>query len=121
MADEKYGVEEITKLVDAVVEGGNVFEKLKSQKTWIGKAMSLLPMIDELSALISLKFEEIPLELKDLSEEERSQLLAHVKEKYDVEDDKSEAMVEEGLTLINNLATFVFEAIGYAQKWRAKD
>lgn len=115
---EQFGTEQIIKVLDVIIEAGNVAPKVQQASNVVGKISALLPMTDELVALISLQPTVLKKEWADLSVEEKSEIMTHAKDKYDIEDDGLEAKVEEGLMLVNEAVNFVAKAIDYAKSFK---
>lgn len=109
---EKYGVEQVTRVMDVLVEAGNVAARMiGDQGGAAAKVGHLLRMSDELIGLVGLDAAKLKAELADLSPEERAQLMAHVKEKFDLADDALEAKIEAGLGLAVKLQELVVELV----------
>lgn len=116
--EQSKGVENLAKVLDFVVEGANVAEKIEKSKTWIGKATAILPITDEAIQLLGVDFKEIPAEYDDLSEAEVDFLYERVKAKYEIEDKDKEALVREGLDLAKEIIWCVEKVKSYATKWK---
>jgi hypothetical protein len=121
MSNEKLGVEQIIKVLDAIIEGGNVSEKVAKADSTIGKVMAVVPMADELLRLMSLSPVVLQAEWKDLDEPERTQLRAHFRAKFDIEDDELEGKVELGLELVSESVAFVEKIVEYGKSLRKKE
>lgn len=116
--DKKYGVEQIIKVLDVVVEVGNVSEKVASATTVMGKVMAIIPLSDELLCLMSLSPLTLKAEFSELDADEKKLLQDHVKEKFDIADDQIESKVELGLTLVSEAVEFIGKAVDYAKSFR---
>lgn len=82
------------------------------QKTMADGKISIWEIANFLSPFMKLgsaieNFKAIPAELKDLSAEEIEELKALFKAELDLEDDKLEAKINEGLALLLALGKFV--------------
>ena len=117
---KKEGVDQIIKVLDVVVEGGNVADAVSKQTTVIGKAMAVLPIADELLRLMSLSPMALKRQWKDLDDEEREMLRKHVNEKFDIADDALEAQLETGLDLVGDVIDCVDRAVAYAKSFKKK-
>lgn len=115
---EKLGVDEIKKVLDVVIEGGNVAEDYAKADTVVKKVMALVPMTDELLRLISLSPVALKAQWKDLDDQEREELKEHAKAKYDLDDKNFEALVEEGLDLIDEYLTLINKTMDYSKKFK---
>ncbi len=114
--DEKMGIEQVKKVLDVVVEAGNVAEKIaKEEGSAVAKLTHLVKLSDELIQLTGLSVAKLKDELKDLDAAEKADLLAHVKAKFDLADDALEAKIEAGLDLALEAAGVVQKAIAFAK------
>lgn len=110
---ELVGVENIKKLVMLGVEMGNVADKIV-QGGGVSRWGALMDLADEAMALTSVDFSKVDDEYKDLSDAEREQILAEVKVKFDIADDKIEGVVEGALGIALKLEGLVKESIALA-------
>jgi len=115
MSNEAYGVEQMKKVLDVIIEGGNVAPKVHAATNVVGKITALVPLADELAALVTLRPTLLKKEWHDLSDEEKAELKTHVKAKFDLEDDVLEAKVEAGFELVNEAVDLVEKAVAYVQ------
>jgi len=114
---EAYGIHELKKVFFFAVEAGNVADKLSSVNGWISKAAAALPLTDEFIGLLSLDPKKVVLEVKDLSQSEKDELVSLVIEKYDIKDDQKEALIEEGMRLVASMIDCAMAMSAYAKKW----
>lgn len=123
MDDKKQqeGTDQIIKVIDVIVEGANVAPIVREEKRIIGKVMALLPLTDEVAALITLKPKMLKMEIEDLSKDEINILVDHIKEKYDVPDDNAEAAIEAGLEIISDGFEWFESAYVWAKGFFKKD
>lgn len=101
MTTETYGIENLENALDVAL--AIPFQAIKTFKNKFN-FFDVLAFVDEvrkLSELIKQK-KEVGLELKDLSPEERLQLIEIAKAKFDLPDDKAEAFVEYALSWVNS-------------------
>lgn len=113
MPEEKYGIENIKKLIDIAIESGNVAGHWASPG---GKGPAeLLRLTDEVMALPTVDFKLIDDEVKDFSETEVLQLRDHVAQKLDIPQDKTEAIVEKALSMGIKLAGLVKDGFDLAK------
>lgn len=111
---EKFGIENLEKLVLLGGEVGRVSSVIKAEWQGGAKAGSLLRLIeltDELAALAGVKYDLLDDEWKDLSAEERKALADAFAAKFDVADDKAEALVEKTFRLTLSLVSGVQELV----------
>lgn len=113
---EKQGVEQVKKVLDVVVEAGNVVEKIaKTEGNAVAKLTKLVALTDELLQLAGLDVAKLKAEIADLDPAEKALLLEHVKSKFDLEDDKLEAKLEAGLGLAAKAGELVAEVVAFAK------
>lgn len=116
---KQMGVDQIKKVLDVIIEAGNVSEKVASADSIIGKAMALMPIADDLLRLMSLSPMVLRREWSDLDDAERKELIEYVREKLDISDDDLEARVEVGLELVNDAIVFIDNAMDYAKSFKS--
>ena len=116
--DKKQGIEQITKVLDVIIEGGNVAEKVAAATSVMGKVMSIVPMADELLRLMSLSPVVLKSEYADLDEAEKQQLRDHINNKFDLSNDDLEARLELGLILVGEAVDLVNKAVAYAKSFK---
>jgi len=108
------GVTNLKKCLDVAYELGNVLEDAaapnQSLSQRLGHSMQLL---DELMALPGVDFSKVDDEVRDLDDGDKAELLAHMKQKFDLDDDVLEAKVEEGVALAADLASTVVRSVKY--------
>jgi len=102
------GIDNIRKIAMLGVEGLNVGIKVMNG----GGLFGLLSLIDEVNAVKSIKKEELMMEIKDLSKEERLQLLEEIKQKLQLDKKEIEAKIEEGMDLLNEAIEIGYSAMG---------
>lgn len=114
--DGKFGVENLKKVLDIVLEGGNVAEDIaKEEGNTMAKIGHVTQMFDELMALTGVDFSLLDDEIKELGDVDRAELLAHMKSKFDLENDVLELKIEEGLSLAKEASDFVLKVISYVK------
>lgn len=118
MEQKKLGIENVTKCVHLAVELGNVADKIGRTKG-AGKYGHLLLLMDEVTALGSVDFKQVMPEIKDLDAVEKATLLQSVKEKFDIVDDKLEAVIEEGLAILVDASALVQRSIDLSKQLKA--
>jgi hypothetical protein len=92
---EKFGIENIKKLLDVGLEIGNVAGMWK--ETGSGGYVHLIKLADEVMALPSVDWKLLDDEFKDLSEEEMKALYSYAEAKFDIPQDLIEVIVEKAL------------------------
>lgn len=100
MEAEKLGVEQIQKAVLLVLALGNAVDHIvRHPELGVTRFVKLTDCFDELMAMSNFDAEKLKAEFQDLDAAEKAALGILVKEKFDIEDDKLEAKVEEGVDL----------------------
>lgn len=116
----KLGVENIVKVLDVVVEVGNVADKFSHTDGMANKAAHLLSLTDELLAIPGIHFDQVSLEYTDLDAAEKAELLTHMKAKFDIADDELEIVIESALALVVDLDGLVRQALVLANALKKK-
>lgn len=116
----QFGVDNFLKVADVVIEAGNVFDKIKSDKeaTTAQKATYAMLLFDEVMLLPSVKFSEIKNELKELDAEDKAKLNTHFKAKFDIADDQVEAKIEHVFEVMLKLEGVVTEVIELVKSFK---
>lgn len=121
MTQQKLGIDQIIKVLDLILEAGNVSEKVASATSVVSKVMALVPLSDELLRLLSLSPIVLKAQWADLDSDERKELNEYMREKLDLQDDALEAKIEAGLVLVNQAVEFIDQAINYAKDFKKKE
>lgn len=101
------GVENLKKVLAALVAVGMKVEQVTEDGFQVlSDSLSLLPNVIDLVLLIK-NGKDAWLEYNDLDDIERDEVLAFIKEKFDLEDDQVEDIIETGLDLIFSAGEFV--------------
>lgn len=76
------------------------------------KFLDILAFVDELRMLAELipNKNEIFLQLKDMSPEERKEIVEHIKEEFDLDNEQAEAFAENALTWVESTVKLIDEA-----------
>lgn len=113
---DKYGTANVKKVLDLVVELANVVGlSIRDGKITTGNVALLL---DEVFALKDFDLEQFKFEFAELSADERSELLEHLKVKFDLPNDAVEARIERGAFLASRLVELVPEFISFGKGLR---
>lgn len=99
METVKLGTANLKAYMFLAVELANVGDKVGRMKG-MARFAPLMELYDEVLALGGAEYKQAIAELKDLDAVERTALLQDMKGKFDLVDDKLEAVVEEGLALL---------------------
>jgi hypothetical protein len=114
---EKMGVQDLKAALLFACELGNVIDKMSSDgQPMFGKIGHLMMLTDEVMALPSVKFGEIGQQVADLDDAEKLELHEAIKAKFDIVDDKLEAVVEGGIGILIKLGALVSEGKALADQ-----
>ena len=113
---EKYGTKEIQRILDVLIKIGNTAPAVALAKGWLRKLIAATPVIISLFVLIKLDYRQLRYEWKDLSEDEKAELMAYAKTKYDIADDALEAAIEKGMELVKAVAEVTDRVIKYVRE-----
>lgn len=117
---KKIGTDQIVKILDLLIEGGNVSEKVSQADSVMGKVMALVPLADELLTIMSLSPGLLIAQYKDLDDLEREEINVHVKEKFDIADDLLEAQIEEGVELVGEVVGILNKVVTFSKRFKKK-
>jgi urease gamma subunit len=106
---EQFGTELIEKTFDVLIEIGQGVEKRLADdgKINIPEAISLAVETFPDIYNVARNAKDLVAEFKDWSVEERELVLAKVAVKFDLENDKVEAMIEDGLALLVAISAYI--------------
>ena len=97
-------IENTQKILDLVIEGGNVTGKILEDKKFETSELALFfNLIDEVSALSTVNWKELPAEIKDIDAQELEALKEAFVKKFDIPQDKIESIIERVLAEVFNL------------------
>jgi len=115
-----FGIENLKKVLAAVLEVGNIGDEIGHDGASAGMArwFKLTGLFDELMALQSVEFSKIGDEVKDLDDAELAELHSFLKVKLDIKDDDLESVVEEGVAIIVDAYQIVNRSIGLVKKFK---
>jgi len=113
----QHGVENTVKVLDLLIEGGNIAEDIiKDNGSAFQKMAHLLQLTDELAGLSTFNASDFKLEVGELDSEDLSTLYERFKTKFDLADDHVEGLVEEGLGMVKEGYAFTKKIIDFANK-----
>lgn len=116
----QHGTQNLELVLDVLAEGGNVAEKMVQEEGgFLTKAKHLTDLTDELFALTRLNGGEFKLEAGELDAEDLAKLNARFQQKFDLQDDVVEGIVEEGVLLAQDTAVLVKRVLAFAGKIKA--
>jgi len=117
-----HGTEQLKKVLDVLIEGGMVADRMLSESGgWLKRLSHLTAVADEVFALTGLDTAALKAEWGELDEGDRSSLVAHFKAKFDLPDDQVEAKVEAGLSLAAKAGELVLEVIDFSKTLKASE
>lgn len=99
------GIEKLKKAIGAVIGlGTTVTESLADDKISVAEWGKI--SFKSLSLVMALKdFKALKVEFKDLTEEEKEEIIAYVNENFDIPNDATEAMIEEAFAILLKFVT----------------
>lgn len=105
--EKEFGIQETKDVLSfALTFGNSLGAALKDGKISLAELPGFLPAVVKLPAAIS-GIQEIPSEISHLSDEEKAELFEFVKDEFDIENDKIEGAVLDGLKLVSGLYDYV--------------
>lgn len=110
-----HGVSEIQKVLDLAVELGNVIDVMANG----GSIFSFSRLIDEVSALQGMNFEEFKKQIAELDAEDRGNLEMAVKAKLELHNKSLEAKIEQGVSLVEELVGIAESGLAFVMKVKA--
>lgn len=117
---EKVGIEQIKSVLMLILELGNVADYIgKHSEMGVTRFTKLTDLFDELVAMGQFDAAKLKAEYADLDEAEKAQLKLAIKEKFNIEDDKLEAKIEEGLDLVIEGYAFIMKVMSFAKAMKA--
>lgn len=108
MTTETYGIDTLEQAVDLAI--AIPFQAAKTVKDRF-QLFDILGFIDELKDLAAVikNRKQIGLEIKDLSLDERQQLIQRIKDKFDIPNDKLEFFIEKALSWADSTVALIEE------------
>ena len=100
MATKKYGIVALKQVTGfAIGLAGQLYEVFEDGVLKWNESLSFLPTLQEVPILIA-SFPEVPNELSDLDDDEATELVAFVKETFNIPANEVEETIEEALDLL---------------------
>lgn len=109
MTTETYGIETLKDAVHLAIAIPFQIAKTVKQKFQLFDILGFFDELKELAAVVKER-DTISLELKDLSSAEKEELLAYVKEEFDIPDESLELFVENALSWAASTIALISEA-----------
>lgn len=109
---EKFGIENLKLLIGLPIELANIGDSIghENSKSW-KKWFKLVDCFDEIVDMIKVDWSKVGDEYDDLSDFESSELKEHIKNKFDIADDKLEVLIEESLEILIEIYPLVMRII----------
>ena len=104
------------KVLDLIIEFGNVYPNVAEAESSIAKAIALSPVVNELTGILTVDMAALSAEYSAMVEADKVELLAYAKDKYDIDDDKLEAQVERGFVLAFDVWRIGRDIVAYAKE-----
>lgn len=114
-------IKNIKLAVAFLVEAGNVADKIVSSEGTVAKFSQLMALSDEIFALVGLKISELGTEFKDLDQSEKDEIIAFVKEKLDISNDKVEGFIESACAIAVKLEGVIFEVVELVKSAKSQE
>ncbi len=99
---EKLGIDQVKIALALVIEMGNVGDKMGRAKG-MARYMHLTSLFDELMALGNMDSAKLKAQLKDIDAAEMTEIKVFLAGKFDIEDNKLEIAIEEGLAIFTEI------------------
>jgi hypothetical protein len=112
----KFGIENLKLLLSVIFSFVTTGDKMGHETSWPARMTHLFGFFPSLMILSAIKWDLLDDEVKDVDDVERVELIKFIKEKFDIVDDKLEAVLEEGLTLAANIGSMVKTVIGFIER-----
>lgn len=123
--EKKYGIENVWKVLELVLEGGNVAGNIVAQDgdvKWYQRFLFPLGALgDEIIGMFNVKYSELLPEFADIDEQEKAVLLERARVKFDIPQDKVEEVVEAAFAIAFKLGDIVKECIALAKSYKEDD
>lgn len=108
---EKFGIENMKKLLALVIEIGNVIDKMVGTPG-LAKLGHLMMLMDEAMALATVDWKLLDDEYKDFSAVEKEEINAFLEAKFDISNDKIEEVVERSWRLFMRTESIIHDVLG---------
>jgi hypothetical protein len=100
--DEKK-IDNLIPLIEFLMELGNVIELVSKTKNFT----HFFKLMDEVLAFQSVEWSNVIPELRDISQDEKNELIRIASKKFDLENDNIEFIIEEAINIIINSAYLI--------------
>lgn len=112
----KYGVDNIIKALNLLLEMGNVGDYIGSHPE-LGAARwsKITDLFDEAMLMTTFSFSDMKKEFTELDKEDRDKVITALKKKFDLENDELELKIEDGLDLAIQTYELVLKIISFSK------
>ena len=113
---EKKDIKNLIPLVEFLMELGNVLESVIKDKNYT----AFFSLTDELMAFQAVNWAEVIPELKDLSQDEKTELVSVASKKFDLKDDNFEFVIEEAISILLSAGYLVKRCVDLKDQFSSK-
>ncbi len=117
----KYGIENLKILFAVPVAIGQVSYEIHASedRSW-KRFLKVVDVADETFDLLKVKWDQVKGEILDLDDLERKELVESIKQKFDIADDNIEGVVEDSLSIIDDMGSIVSKSINLYRRLKNK-
>mgnify|MGYP003137657298 FL=1 len=113
---EKKDIKNLIPLVEFLMELGNVLESVIKDKNYA----AFFSLTDELMAFQAVNWAEVIPELKDLSQDEKTELVSVASKKFDLKNDNFEFVIEEAISILLSAGYLVKRCVDLKDQFSLK-
>ena len=113
---EKKDIKNLIPLVEFLMELGNVLESVIKDKNYT----AFFSLTDELMAFQAVNWAEVIPELKDLSQDEKTELVSVASKKFDLKNDNFEFVIEEAISILLSAGYLVKRCVDLKDQFSSK-
>jgi|TARA_B100000131_G_C18105345_1_gene607560 hypothetical protein len=113
---EKKDIKNLIPLVEFLMELGNVLESVIKDKNYA----AFFSLTDELMAFQAVNWAEVIPELKDLSQDEKTELVNVASKKFDLKNDNFEFVIEEAISILLSAGYLVKRCVDLKDQFSSK-
>ena len=113
---EKKDIKYLIPLVEFLMELGNVLESVIKDKNYA----AFFSLTDELMAFQAVNWAEVIPELKDLSQDEKTELVSVASKKFDLKNDNFEFVIEEAISILLSAGYLVKRCVDLKDQFSSK-
>lgn len=113
---KKKDIKNLIPLVQFLMELGNVLESVIKDKNYA----AFFSLTDELMAFQAVNWAEVIPELKDLSQDEKTELVNVASKKFDLKNDNFEFVIEEAISILLSAGYLVKRCVDLKDQFSSK-